>query len=88
MTINYQSYIKNEFSVPQSVKLDVLHMCMSYITATIRCSSCVTAVIFDLAMTSFVAGCQRSTSVIVRVQGLTNLIQVRNAANIFLQTDL
>ena len=54
----------------------------------IRCSSCVTAVIFDLAMTSFVAGCQRSTSVIFRVQGLTNLIQVRNAANIFLQTDL
>ena len=32
MTRNYQIDIKNEFSVPQSVELDVLHMCMLYIT--------------------------------------------------------
>ena len=36
-------------------------MCMLYITKTIRCSSWVTAVTCDISMTSFVAGCQRST---------------------------
>ena len=44
--------------------------------------------IFDLAMTTFLVGCQTSTSVICLVQGLTNLIQARNDANAFLQTGL
>ena len=83
MTRNGRNNIRNEFKVPKSVNLDVLHMYMFLITKAIMCSSWATAAIFDLAMTSFVARCRTSTSVIVHVQGPTNLIQASNAANTF-----
>ena len=88
MIPNHENNVRNEFSMLNSVELDVLHLHILQKIKTLDFTSSPRAAIFDLAIAPFVAGWETSTSVIFHAQGPINKVQARNSPNTILQTGL